>query len=177
MVAHDVLCAGSANVVVAGGMESMSNAPYLLDRARSGYRMGHGRTLDHMFLDGLEDAYDKGRLMGTFAEDCAEAYQFTRAAQDAYALIAYHHLTWRAIVGSIFILAFVVLHIRQSRWTWIILMVLAVVAIAQVPLAYASAPPHSPVSLGFLSAGFGMAVGIAAFVYSLIIRKRFARGI
>src|SRR5471030_1918926 len=67
-------------------MESMSNAPYLLDRARSGYRMGHGRTLDHMFLDGLEDAYDKGRLMGTFAEDCAEIYQFTREAQDAFAI-------------------------------------------------------------------------------------------
>ncbi len=78
--------AGSADVVVAGGMESMSNAPYLLDRARTGYRMGHGRTIDHMFLDGLEDAYDKGRLMGTFAEDCAESYQFTRQAQDAYAL-------------------------------------------------------------------------------------------
>ncbi len=86
MVAHDLLRAGSADVVVAGGMESMSNAPYLLDRARSGYRMGHGRTIDHMFLDGLEDAYDKGRLMGTFAEDCAEAYQFTRKEQDAYAL-------------------------------------------------------------------------------------------
>ncbi len=86
MVANDLLRAGSAEVVVAGGMESMSNAPYLLDRARSGYRMGHGRALDHMFLDGLEDAYDKGRLMGSFAEDCAEAYQFTREAQDAYAL-------------------------------------------------------------------------------------------
>jgi acetyl-CoA C-acetyltransferase len=86
MVATDLLRAGSADMVVAGGMESMSNAPYLLDRARSGYRMGHGRALDHMFLDGLEDAYDKGRLMGTFAEDCAEAYQFTREAQDAYAL-------------------------------------------------------------------------------------------
>ncbi len=86
MVATDLLRAGSADVVVAGGMENMSNAPYLLDRARSGYRMGHGRVLDHMFLDGLEDAYDKGRLMGTFAEDCAEAYQFTREAQDAYAL-------------------------------------------------------------------------------------------
>jgi acetyl-CoA C-acetyltransferase len=71
---------------VAGGMESMSNAPYLLDRARAGYRLGHGRVLDHMFLDGLEDAYDKGRLMGTFAEDTAEAYQFTREAQDAFAL-------------------------------------------------------------------------------------------
>jgi acetyl-CoA C-acetyltransferase len=67
-------------------MESMSNAPYLLDRARSGYRMGHGRVLDHMFLDGLEDAYDKGRLMGTFAEDCAEAHGFTRDAQDAFAV-------------------------------------------------------------------------------------------
>jgi acetyl-CoA C-acetyltransferase len=66
-------------------MESMSNAPYLLDRARGGYRLGHGRVLDHMFLDGLEDAYDKGRLMGTFAEDTAEAYQFTREAQDAFA--------------------------------------------------------------------------------------------
>jgi acetyl-CoA C-acetyltransferase len=86
MVAHDLLRAGSADVVVAGGMESMSNAPYLLDRARTGYRMGHGRTIDHMFLDGLEDAYDKGRLMGTFAEDCAQSYQFTREAQDAYAL-------------------------------------------------------------------------------------------
>jgi acetyl-CoA C-acetyltransferase len=67
-------------------MESMTNAPYLLDRARGGYRLGHGRVIDHMFLDGLEDAYDKGRLMGTFAEDCAEAYQFTRDAQDDYAL-------------------------------------------------------------------------------------------
>ena len=86
MFATDLLRAGSADVVVAGGMESMSNAPYLLDRASTGYRMGHGRTIDHMFLDGLEDAYDKGRLMGTFAEDCAEAYQFTRQAQDDYAL-------------------------------------------------------------------------------------------
>ena len=79
MLAHDLLLAGSAQIVVAGGMESMSNAPYLLDRARSGYRMGHGRVLDHMFLDGLEDAYDKGRLMGTFAEDCAQSYQPSRA--------------------------------------------------------------------------------------------------
>ena len=86
MLAHDLIAAGSATIVVAGGMESMSNAPYLLDRARAGYRMGHGRIVDSMFLDGLEDAYDKGRLMGVFAEDCAEAYQFTRAAQDAYAL-------------------------------------------------------------------------------------------
>jgi acetyl-CoA C-acetyltransferase len=86
MLACDLIAASSANIVVAGGMESMSNAPYLLERARSGYRMGHGRVVDSMFLDGLEDAYDKGRLMGTFAEDCAEAYQFTREAQDSYAL-------------------------------------------------------------------------------------------
>ncbi|WP_335945552.1 acetyl-CoA C-acyltransferase [Pseudomonas sp. G166] len=86
ILAHDMLIAGSAEVVVAGGMESMSNAPYLLDRARGGYRMGHGRVLDHMFLDGLEDAYDKGRLMGTFAEDCAEANGISREAQDAFAI-------------------------------------------------------------------------------------------
>ena len=86
MLAHDLIGAGSASISVAGGMESMTNAPYLLDRARGGYRLGHGRVIDHMFLDGLEDAYDKGRLMGTFAEDCAEAYQFTRAAQDDYAV-------------------------------------------------------------------------------------------
>ena len=86
MLAHDSLLAGSVDVVIAGGMESMSNAPYLLDRARSGYRMGHGRVLDHMFLDGLEDAYDKGRLMGTFAEDCAQHNGFTREAQDAFAI-------------------------------------------------------------------------------------------
>ena len=86
MMAHDAILSSQAGIVVAGGMESMSNAPFLLDRARSGYRMGHGRVIDHMFLDGLEDAYEKGRLMGTFAEDCAEAYQFTREAQDDYAL-------------------------------------------------------------------------------------------
>jgi len=86
MFAHDLIAAGSAGIVVAGGMESMTNAPYLLDRARGGYRLGHGKVIDHMFFDGLEDAYDKGRLMGTFAEDCVEAYQFTREAQDAYAI-------------------------------------------------------------------------------------------
>ena len=86
ILGHDRLLAGSADVVVAGGMESMSNAPYLLDRARSGYRMGHGRVLDHMFLDGLEDAYDRGRLMGTFAEDCAQTHGFTREAQDDFAV-------------------------------------------------------------------------------------------
>ena len=86
MLAHDIILAGSADIVVAGGMESMTNAPYLLDRARAGYRIGHARLIDHMFLDGLEDAYDKGRLMGTFAEDCAQSYSFTRESQDEFAL-------------------------------------------------------------------------------------------
>ncbi len=86
MVAFDQLKAGNGEVVVAGGMESMTNAPYLLEKMRGGARLGHGQVIDHMFLDGLEDAYDKGRLMGTFAEDCAEKYQFTREAQDTFAL-------------------------------------------------------------------------------------------
>jgi acetyl-CoA C-acetyltransferase len=86
MLAHDLIAAGSGAVIVAGGMESMSNAPYLLAKARAGYRLGHGQVTDHMFLDGLEDAYDRGRLMGTFAEDTAQHYQFTREAQDAFAV-------------------------------------------------------------------------------------------
>ncbi len=86
MLAFDRLALGGAGVMVAGGMESMSNAPYLLPKMRAGARMGHAQALDHMFLDGLEDAYDAGRLMGTFAEDCAEAFQFTRDQQDDYAL-------------------------------------------------------------------------------------------
>jgi len=86
MFANDMLLAGTNAVMLAGGMESMSNAPYLLPKARGGYRMGHGQIFDHMFLDGLEDAYDKGRLMGTFAEECADKYQFTRAAQDQFAI-------------------------------------------------------------------------------------------
>ncbi|WP_132558924.1 acetyl-CoA C-acyltransferase [Rhizobium sullae] len=85
MMAHDALAVGNASLVIAGGMESMTNAPYLLEKHRGGARMGHGRVIDHMFLDGLEDAYDRGRSMGTFAEQTAEAYQFTRADQDAYA--------------------------------------------------------------------------------------------
>src|SRR6187551_84910 len=85
ILAHDALVAHSADVVVAGGMESMSNAPYLMPKARAGYRMGHQTVFDHMFLDGLEDAYDKGRLMGTFAEDCATKFEFTREAQDGFA--------------------------------------------------------------------------------------------
>ena len=86
MMGHDALRVGSADVVLAGGTESMSNAPYLLPKARSGMRLGHGVTQDSMFLDGLEDAYEKGTLMGVFAERCASDYQFTREAQDGYAL-------------------------------------------------------------------------------------------
>lgn len=86
MLAHDLIRAGSARIVVAGGMESMSNAPYLLPKARAGFRLGHGQVKDHMFLDGLEDAYDKGTLMGVFAEHCAEKYGFSRQAQDAFAV-------------------------------------------------------------------------------------------
>ncbi|WP_250481430.1 acetyl-CoA C-acetyltransferase [Caballeronia sp. NCTM5] len=86
MFAHDMLLAGSVDVIVAGGMESMTNAPYLLPKARGGMRMGHGQVLDHMFLDGLEDAYEKGRLMGAFAEQCASSYAFSRESQDAFAV-------------------------------------------------------------------------------------------
>jgi acetyl-CoA C-acetyltransferase len=86
VLGHDLIRAGSADIVVAGGMESMSNAPYLLPKARSGYRVGHERILDHMMLDGLEDAYEQGRAMGDFGEATAAAYQFTRADQDAYAV-------------------------------------------------------------------------------------------
>ena len=86
MLAHDILATGNADVIVAGGMESMTNAPYLLPKARAGLRMGHGQVIDHMFYDGLEDAYDKGRLMGSFAEDCAQKYAFAREAQDQFAI-------------------------------------------------------------------------------------------
>jgi len=86
MFAHDVLSQEKDHVVVAGGMESMSNAPYLLPKARAGLRMGHGQVIDHMFYDGLEDAYDKGRLMGSFAEDCAQKFSFSREAQDQFAI-------------------------------------------------------------------------------------------
>ena len=97
MLTHDLIAAGSANIAVAGGMESMTNAPHLLPRARSGYRLGHQEVKDHMFLDGLEDAYDKGRLMGAYAEDCAGIYQFSREEQDAFAItslepVSYTHL-------------------------------------------------------------------------------------
>jgi acetyl-CoA C-acetyltransferase len=86
MIAHDSLLSGSSEIIVAGGMESMTNTPYLLPKARAGLRMGHGQVIDHMFYDGLEDAYDKGRLMGSFAEDCAQKYSFSRTAQDEFAV-------------------------------------------------------------------------------------------
>ena len=86
MLGYDSIVAGTNNVVAAGGMESMSNAPYLIPKARDGLRMGHGQLMDHMFIDGLEDAYQKGSLMGAFAEDCAQSYQFSREAQDEFAI-------------------------------------------------------------------------------------------
>jgi len=87
MLANDLIKAGSNQVMVAGGMESMSNAPYLLEKARGGYRLGHGKVMDHMFLDGLEDAYfDRGALMGTFAEQCADHFKFSREQQDEFAI-------------------------------------------------------------------------------------------
>lgn len=85
MFAHDMLLAGTHEIMVAGGMESMTNAPYLLLKGRGGYRMGHDKVYDHMMLDGLEDAYEPGRSMGTFGEDCAAKYKFSREAQDAFA--------------------------------------------------------------------------------------------
>jgi acetyl-CoA C-acetyltransferase len=100
ILAFNALAAGQVEVMVAGGMESMSNAPYLLDKARAGHRLGHGKVMDHMFLDGLEDAYDRGRLMGTFAEDTAAAYQFTREEQDAYALASLERAQ-AAVTGGI----------------------------------------------------------------------------
>lgn len=100
MLGRDAIVAGSAEVVVAGGMESMSRAPYLLDRAREGYRLGHGKVLDHMFVDGLEDAYDPGRLMGVFAEDTASAYQFTREQQDDFALTSLDRANRAADTGG-----------------------------------------------------------------------------
>jgi acetyl-CoA C-acetyltransferase len=114
MLAHDILCAGSARIALGGGMESMTNAPYLLDRARSGYRMGHGRLLDHMFLDGLEDAYGAHLPMGAFAEDCAESFQFTRAAQDAFAIASLERAQ-RAISDGCFAKEVAPVAVRDGR--------------------------------------------------------------
>ena len=100
MLATDLILAQPDRVIVAGGMESMSNAPYLLSKARGGYRLGHGQVLDHMFLDGLEDAYaDRGQLMGRFAEDCASAYGFSRSQQDSYALASLERAQQAAAIG------------------------------------------------------------------------------
>lgn len=100
MLAHDSILAGTSNIVIAGGMESMTNAPYLLPKARGGYRMGHGQTYDHMFFDGLEDAYDKGSLMGVFAEACAKRYGFSRADQDAFAIASLERAKKATAAGS-----------------------------------------------------------------------------
>ena len=89
MLAHDLIKTGSANIVLAGGMESMSNAPYLLKKARAGYRLGHGELKDHMFLDGLEDAYDEGRAMGCFAEATAKKFHISRQQQDDFASLSH----------------------------------------------------------------------------------------
>lgn len=100
MFANDLLAAGTNRVMVAGGMESMTNAPYLLPKARSGYRMGHQQVLDHMFLDGLEDAYEKGRLMGTYAEECASSFSFSRQEQDAFAIASLERAQKANLDGS-----------------------------------------------------------------------------
>jgi len=116
MQAFDALSLGSAEQAIAGGMESMSNAPYLLPKARAGLRMGHARMLDHMFLDGLEDAYEPGRLMGTYAEECAEAFGFTREAQDDYAIASLTRAR-RAIDEGIFANEIVALDVPAGRET------------------------------------------------------------
>ncbi len=100
MIGFDQIKLGRSQTLAVGGMESMSNAPYLLPKMRSGARLGHGKVVDHMFLDGLEDAYEPGRLMGTFAEDCAEKYQFTREAQDEYALTSLENSLSAQKVGA-----------------------------------------------------------------------------
>ena len=100
MIGFDQIKLGQNKTLAVGGMESMSNAPYLLPKMRSGARLGHGKVVDHMFLDGLEDAYEPGRLMGTFAEDCAEKYQFTREAQDDYALTSLENSLSAQKVGA-----------------------------------------------------------------------------
>ena len=100
MIGFDQIKLGHSQILAVGGMESMSNAPYLLPKMRSGARLGHGKVVDHMFLDGLEDAYEPGRLMGTFAEDCAEKYQFTREAQDDYALTSLENSLSAQKVGA-----------------------------------------------------------------------------
>lgn len=113
---HDSIVAGSNDVVLTGGMENMTNAPYLLDKARAGYRLGHGRVIDHMFFDGLEDAYDKGCLMGSFAEDCAEHYGFDRDAQDAFAIESFERAR-QAADGGQFDAEITPVEVKQRRET------------------------------------------------------------
>lgn len=119
MLAHDQIKAGSHDVVIAGGMESMSNAPYLLGKARAGYRMGHGQIIDHMFMDGLEDAYDRGKLMGVFAELTAEKYQFTREEQDKFAITSVERAK-KAIETSCFDLEIEPISIQNKKDTIVI---------------------------------------------------------
>ncbi|WPZ21495.1 acetyl-CoA C-acyltransferase [Sulfitobacter faviae] len=114
MMAFDQIALGQTDVMVAGGMESMTNAPYVLPKMRGGARLGHGQVIDHMFLDGLEDAYDKGRLMGTFAEDCAERFQFTRETQDDYALASLSRAI-KAQEGGVFADEIAPVEVRSRR--------------------------------------------------------------
>jgi len=114
ILAHDALAAGSAEIVVAGGMESMSNAPYLLAKHRAGARIGHDRILDSMYLDGLEDAYEPGKLMGAFAEETAAAYQFTRADMDAYATESLMRAR-RAVEGGAFAVEIVPVEVKTRK--------------------------------------------------------------
>lgn len=114
MFAHDLLLSGQSNVIMAGGMENMSNAPYLLPRARTGYRMGHQTVQDHMFLDGLEDAYDKGKLMGVFAEQTAERFHLSREAQDEFALISLDRAQ-KAIKNKWFINEITPIQVTQNK--------------------------------------------------------------
>jgi acetyl-CoA C-acetyltransferase len=119
IIAHDTLAAGNANVMLAGGMESMTNAPYLLPRARAGQRLGNGELKDHMFLDGLEDAYEPGRLMGTFAEETATAYGFTREAQDEFAITSLERALGASNDGS-FATEIAAVEIEGKKGTYLI---------------------------------------------------------
>lgn len=119
MFAHDLILSGQSNIMIAGGMESMSNAPYLLARARTGYRMGHQTAQDHMFLDGLEDAYDKGKLMGVFAEETAERFNLSREAQDEFALASLDRAQ-KAIKNKLFSSEITPLQITQNKETILI---------------------------------------------------------
>lgn len=119
MFAHDMLIAGTADIMVVGGMESMTNAPYLLSKAREGYRLGHGELFDHMMLDGLEDAYDKGRPMGYFAEDCVKKFGFTRQQQDEYSLRSFE-LAQRAVKEKKFAKEIVPLVVKSKKGEQII---------------------------------------------------------